>query len=151
MITVQEINGQTKRLRLAYEQLLNPLCREVGLPHTALGILLFVANNPDFATAKDICKMRGFKRPIVSTHIERLVMEGYIERKAVPGDRRTNALVCTEKAEPIIKAGRKIQQQFGESLLMGLNEEELLLLEKCFSVMGNNIDNILQGGAGVHE
>ncbi len=144
MITIQEMNGHSKKIALAYEKALMPLCKETGMPHTAVSILLFIANNPDFATAKDICELRGLKRPIVSTYVERLVEEGYIERREVPGDRRKDALVCTEKAARIVEAGRERQLIFAENILRGITEEEHKVLEKCFRIMDNNINNIIK-------
>ena len=48
--------------------MLTPLCKEAGLPPLAMDILLFLANNPEHNTAKDICRMRGHKSGIVSVH-----------------------------------------------------------------------------------
>lgn len=144
MITFQEMNGHAKKIALAYEKALMPLCKETGMPHTAVSILLFIANNPDFATAKDICELRGLKRPIVSTYVERLVEEGYVERREVPGDRRKDALVCTEKATSIVAAGRERQLLFAKDILCGITEEDHKVLERCFRVMDNNIDKIIK-------
>lgn len=113
-----------------------------GIPHTALSILLFFANNPELATARDVCELRGLKRAIVSTHVERMVSEGLLERKAYPGDRRKDFLVCTEKAQPIIEAGRKVQIAFANSILNGLSKEELATMEHCFQVMNENLDKV---------
>lgn len=144
MITVQEINNQSKKLGLAYEKLLQPLCKEFGMPHTAMTILLFLANNSDFSTAGDICDFRGLKRSIVSTHVERLVSSGYLERQAVPGDRRKDALVCTEKAETLIGLGQEKQKQFATDILTGLDAGELIVLERCFKIIGENVDKMIK-------
>lgn len=56
-----------------------------------MDILLFLANNPEHNTAKDICRMRGHKSGIVSVHVERLVNDGLLERQEMPGDRRADA------------------------------------------------------------
>ncbi|MBE6652766.1 MAG: MarR family transcriptional regulator [Ruminococcaceae bacterium] len=144
MITIQEMNGYARKIALAYEKALLPLAQETNLPHTAISILLFIANNPDFATARDICELRGLKKPIVSTHVERLVAEGYIERRAVPGDRRKDALVCTEKAMKIIEAGRARQIQFATEVLEGISEEDRAVMERCFMRMNENIDHIIK-------
>lgn len=144
MLTVQKINGQGRRLAMAYERLLIPLSKKTGLHHTALNIILFVANNPDFATARDICEMRGFKRSLVSANVEALVGEGYLERRRIPGDRRKDGLVCTEKAGPIIEEGRGVQKLFAERIMEGLSEDEKLILERCFEKIGENIDGILK-------
>lgn len=144
MITIQEMNGYAKKLGLAYEQALLPLSRETGIPHTAIGILLFFANNPDFTTARDVCEFRGLKRANVSAHVERLVNEGLLARKAYPGDRRKDILVCTEKAQSLIDAGRKAQEKFTKSIIYGLTEEEFTVMEHCFKVMNGNIDKLLK-------
>ena len=144
MITIQEMNGHARKIGMAYEMTLLPLALETDMPHTAISILLFLANNPDFATARDICEMRGLKRPNVSAHVERLVQEGYIERRAVPGDRRKDALVCTEKATKIVELGRARQIQFAQAVLDGISEEDRDVMERCFMQMNNNIDRIIK-------
>ena len=144
MITIQEMSGHARKIGMAYEMTLLPLALETDMPHTAISILLFLANNPDFATARDICEMRGLKRPNVSAHVERLVQEGYIERRAVPGDRRKDALVCTEKATKIVELGRARQIQFAEAVLDGISEEDRDVMERCFMQMNNNIDRIIK-------
>lgn len=150
MITIQDMNGYARKIALAYEKALLPLAKEMEMPHTAVSILLFIANNPDYATAKDICDLRGLKRPIVSAHVERLVQEGYIERRAVPGDRRKDALVCTAKASGIVEAGRERQSAFAEAILSGISEQERTVMAQCFHVMNKNIDKLIrennQGG-----
>ena len=144
MITIQEMNGYARKIGLAYEKALLPLAKETDMPHTAISILLFIANNPDFATASNICEMRGLKRPVVSAHVERLVQEGYIERRAVPGDRRKDALVCTEKAQKIVEAGRERQIKFATAMLEGISEEDRAVMERCFLKMNANIDKIIK-------
>lgn len=144
MITIQEMNGHAKKVGMAYEKALLPLAKETDMPHTAISILLFIANNPDFATASNICEMRGLKRPVVSAHVERLVQEGYIERRAVPGDRRKDALVCTAKATRIVELGRTRQIQFADAVLEGISEEERAVMERCFFRMNVNIDRIMR-------
>ena len=42
----------------AYNAVCKPLCQELGLSQTALDILLFLANNPDYKTARDIVPTR---------------------------------------------------------------------------------------------
>jgi len=144
MITIQEMNGHARKIGMAYEMTLLPLALETDMPHTAISILLFIANNPEYATARDICEMRGLKRPNVSAHVERLVQEGYIERRAVPGDRRKDALICTEKATKIVELGRARQIQFAEAVLDGISEEDRAVMERCFKTMNANIDKIIK-------
>lgn len=144
MITIQEMNGHARKIALAYEKALLPLAQETNLPHTAISILLFIGNSTNPTTARDICELRGLKKPIVSTHVERLVAEGYIERQAVPGDRRKDALVCTDRAMKIIEAGRARQIRFAAEVLQGISEDDRAVMERCFKTMSENIDRIIK-------
>ena len=89
--------SHANKMTKAYHVMLTPLCKEAGLPPLALDILLFLANNPEHNTAKDICRMRGHKSGIVSVHVERLVNDGLLERREMPGDRRQTRLICRRK------------------------------------------------------
>ena len=55
------IFSHANKMTQAYHIMLAPLCKETGLPPMALDILLFLANDPEHNTAKDICRMRGHK------------------------------------------------------------------------------------------
>ena len=85
---------------LAYSTVCKPLCQELGLPQTAFDILLFLANNPAYKTASDIVDVRRIKANLVSVNVDKLVQEGLLERRPVPGDRRKTELHCTEMARP---------------------------------------------------
>lgn len=95
MISIEYIH----KLLDVYNQLCRPLCQQTGIPQTSLDILMFLKNNPQYKNAADIVKIRGIKANLVSIHVERLVQEGYLERREVPGDRRKTELICTRKAE----------------------------------------------------
>ena len=126
----------------AYHKILQPICKMSGLPPMAVDILMFIANNPEQNTANDICRCRGLKSGIVSVHIERLVSEGLIERREVPGDRRKTRLVCTEKATEIIVKGHKLQRTFAKKLTEGISKEALKVFHDCLATLGKNIDEI---------
>ena len=55
-------------------------------------------------------------------NVDRLVKEGYLERRAVAGDRRKTELLCTEKARPVIERGRAVQNAFFARLLTNTDE-----------------------------
>ena len=127
--------SHANKMTQAYHIMLTPLCKEAGLPPLALDILLFLANNPEHNTAKDICRMRGHKSGIVSVHVERLVNDGLL-------DRRQTRLICTEQAQALIERGRQVQWQFGRRLLEGLPEEDLAPMRRCLERMDGNLNGI---------
>lgn len=140
------IFSHANKMTQAYHIMLAPLCKETGLPPLALDILLFLANDPEHNTAKDICRMRGHKSGIVSVHVERLVNDGLLERQEMPGDRRQTRLVCTEKAQDIITRGRDIQWQFGLRLMEGISKEDHETMHRCFERIDANLDEICKSG-----
>ena len=145
-LTPAHILSNAHKLIEAYHTVLQPLCRESGLPPMAVDILLFVANNSDHATARDICQCRGFKPAIVSVHIDRLVGEGLLERQTVPGDRRKTRLACTDGAAPIVEKWRRIQQGFARKVTAGISREDVQAFHRTMNQLDRNIQEIRQNG-----
>lgn len=70
---------------LAYSAVCKPLCQKLHLPQTAFDILMFLANNPNYTTARDIVEVRHIKANLVSVNVDKLVQEGFLERPAGVG------------------------------------------------------------------
>lgn len=132
-----------KKFTRVYNTMMQPLCEELNMPETAVDILMYFANNPDMNTARDVCRFKFLKSGIVSFHIDRMVNEGLLERRAEPGDRRTCRLVCTEKAAPIIEKGRALQMQFGRAITAGLDEATMETLKFSMQTVNNNLERLL--------
>ena len=95
-----------KKLLEVYNDACRPLCKKLNLPQTAFDILMFLGNNPQYQTARDIVKVRNIKANLVSINVEKLVQEGYLIRQEVKGDRRKTRLICTKETQDIIKKDR---------------------------------------------
>lgn len=134
----------SQKVSLAYRKICKPLCSEVGLAQTAFDILLFLGNNPECNTARDIVEIRHIKANLVSVHVERLVEEGYLLRRPVKADRRKTELVCTQRALPIIERGRLLQKTFIERLLAGMDEAARQAFASALYGIEQNIDAILE-------
>ena len=147
-ITAAHVFGGTKKFMDAYGRAMFPLCEETGLPMPAIDMLLFLANNPEHDTAKDICKLRGFKPAIVSFHVDKMVEEGYLERKTDENDRRKFCLAYTDKATDIIERGREIQLLFAKKMLDGISDEDAKTMKRCFDTFSKNLEDILENGLG---
>ena len=128
----------------AYNAVCKPLCQELGLSQTALDILLFLANNPDYKTARDIVEVRHIKANLVSMNVDKLVQEGYLTRRPVKGDRRKTELLCTEKAQPIIARGRQLQNAFSERLFAGMDEEARRAFSEAMHLIEHNLNELLE-------
>lgn len=130
----------------AYSAKCKPLCREIQLPQTAFDILMFLANNPNFNTARDIVEIRGLKANLVSVNVEKLVREGLLERIPDKADRRKTVLVCTESAKPITEKGRRLQADFFESLFSGIDEESRMQFFDTIKKIKQNLGKENQNG-----
>ena len=135
----------TKKFMAAYKAAQKKVCKAWNVPEVSLDILLFLANNPEYTTARDIVEVRSIKANLVSQHVDRMVREGYLCRKEVQGDRRKRDLSLTEKAMPIIEAGRRMQTDFFETLFHGISEGEKRAFFESMDMMSRNMDKILKG------
>ncbi len=135
------------KMTLAYNAVCKPLCQDLKVPQTAFDILMFLANNPTCKTASDIVEIRKIKANLVSVNVDRLVAEGYLERRPVASDRRKTELICTEKAQPIIERGRAVQEKFFARLLDGIDEETREAFTRTMRTVGENLDDILKENA----
>lgn len=140
--SMSKVFDHANKIIKAYHNQLQPLCKQTDLPPLALDILLFIANNPEKATAKDICFIRGIKSGIVSVHIERLVQNGLLKRASFAGDRRKNMLAHTPAAEEIITSGRAIQKAFAEKLVCGISQTDMLVWKNILDTVDRNLEQL---------
>ena len=75
-----------QKFNLAYNAMCKPLCQQLKLPQTAFDILMFFGNNPEYRTASDVVEIRRIKANLVSVNVDKLVREGYLERREAPED-----------------------------------------------------------------
>ena len=129
----------SRKIFQAYSAMCKPLCKELALSQTAFDILMILGNNPKYNTAGEIVEIRRIKANLVSVNVEKLVREGYLLRKQVEGDRRKTGLICTEKAQPIIERGRRLQKAFAERMFSNMDDD----LRKAFSAAADLIEKNL--------
>lgn len=124
-----ELLTVNKKTMHIYEAYCTPVCKKYQLNQSDLDLILFIANNPMYNTAKDVCEIRGIKKGIISVTVERLVQNGYLTRENDRNDRRIQRLCLTEKCQPIISDGHKMQEDFFAAITAGLTETELSLYQ----------------------
>ena len=129
----------------SYNAKCKPLCQEIEMPQTAFDILMFLANNPEFKTARDIVECRYIKANLVSVNVESLVREGYLTRETSPGDRRKIRLVCTEKAGPVVERGRRLQSQFVEEMFKNVDVRRREVFFQVLCTLEDNMKEMQKG------
>ena len=63
------------KISRAYTRSCKALCHELDIPQTAFDILMFLANHPEYKSARDIVEIRRIKANLVSINVDRLVQE----------------------------------------------------------------------------
>lgn len=141
MNPIDFISVSTKAMK-AYESYCQPLCKKYQLSQTCFDVLMFLANNPEYNTARDICEIRGIRTGMASVSVDFLVKGGYLLRQTDSDDRRITRLTLTGKSTEIIQEGRIIQQQFGNQLTAGISEKEMAAYMETAQKLKDNILNM---------
>ena len=84
-----------------YGALCKPLCQEIKMPQTAFDILMFLANNPLYNTARDIVEIRKIKANLVSINVDKLVQEGFLERQSIENIDENSRIIFNKTIENI--------------------------------------------------
>ena len=71
------------------------------------------------------------------------VTAGYLQRGTVAGDRRKVLLSCTEKAQPILKAGLEMQQDFNQKLTLDIPQKYMNIFKEITESMAVNAHQML--------
>lgn len=132
------------QFRKFYAHRFAPLLRETGLTMREVHVLLFLANNPDYDTAREVTALRGLSKSQVSQAVELLAAEGLLRREPDREDRRVVHLSLTEQGVPVARACQAIQAECGRHMLAGLTEEEQNQLLRL-------LDTVLDNGAQLAE
>jgi MarR family transcriptional regulator for hemolysin len=139
---------RSQGLRKLYCGLFTPLLERWGITQLEMDVLLFLANNPPYDTARDIVEKRHLAKSHVSVGVEALVNRGLLERQKREGNRKTIHLRPTDTAAPLIAAGQAVQRQYGDLLLAGFTEEERSELFRMLEKVGENVETALAGSGG---
>ena len=135
---------RSRGLGKLYARLFTPLLEEWGLTQTEADILLFLANNPGYDTARDMAEKRHLAKSHISAGIEALAGRGLLEGFRLEGNRKTIHLRLTAAADPIVEEGRALQRRYGELLFRGFTQEEICRLSRWLDRVTENVDAALE-------
>lgn len=128
----------------AYVTYCKSICREYDINQTEFDILMFFGNNPEYDCAKDIVDVRKIKANLVSINVDKLVNDGYLERKLMIDDRRKYRLVLTKQGKALVKKGKEVQDSFFELLFDSVSAKDRSAFNKVLELIDNNLERILE-------
>ena len=86
-----------------YDRQFSDFAARTGLSMREIHVLLFLANNPGYDTARDISELRGLSKSQVSQAVELLCAEGLLQRTPDGTDRRMVHLSITPEGRPLAR------------------------------------------------
>lgn len=126
-----------------YNSLFSGLLEKYRLTQLEIDIILFLANNPPFDTARDIVEKRHLAKSHVSAGVDSLAGRGLLERCRQDGNRKTIHLRLTAQAAPVVAEGRAVQARYGSLLFAGFSSQELEQLSQFMDRVARNVDEAL--------
>lgn len=135
--------SRSQGMKKLYGKLFEPLLTQYALTQLEMDILLFLANNPQWDTARDIVELRHLTKSHVSMGIEALVRRGILERFYRDGNRKTIHLRLLPAAWEIARQGQAIQQQYSGLLVADFSPEEKALLDGFLDRIARNVNHAL--------
>ncbi len=130
-------------IKKLYTVSLEPVCKQYDLTRMELDILLFLANNPQYDSAKDIIERRKLTKSHVSTSIKSLTKNNYLKPVYLPNNKKTVHLKLNS-ADEIIKAGQQAQKIFFETILKDFSKDEKQTIINAFSKIQRNAQQKLK-------
>ena len=114
----------SQQFRKFYAHQFAPLMEETGFSMREFHVLLFLINNPDYDTARDISELRGLVKSQVSQAVELLSAREMLLRTTDASDRRVVHLALTESGRALAQRAQVLQSACYSRLLDGFSPEE---------------------------
>ena len=130
---------RTSLFRRYYENSFQDLLEKFGLTRLEAVILIFLHNNPDFNTARDIVELRGLSKSNVSTALEALRLRQFLTVRPDPDSRRVRRIFLREEKRDVVEALARRQTETLDRLTEGFSREDLEMMQQFLDRMEENI------------
>ena len=98
--------------------------------------------NQDLVLIKDIEKELNISKSVASNLVKRMVQNGLVELEASPSDKRAKFVCLTDKARSQMQQVKSFFERIDKKLMEDIDEDELLIFEKVFGQLQENIKGI---------
>lgn len=134
--------GSLQLMRKHYARSMEPVCHEFGVTRAELDVLTFLDAHPNRDRASDIVEFRGLTKSHVSVAAKNLTERGLLEPIPDHYDGRVTHLKLTDRAKPIIAAGREAQKQYFNLIFACYDREELETFRNIHLKLFEHMKNI---------
>lgn len=131
-----------KQFSDAYDNWIARAGNRLGLSKPEADVLLFLANNPEYNTARDVVANRALSKTYVSKAVDQLATRKFLHSSASTEDRRLQYLKLTPDALLVARNLRQAQADFFRRLGNGLSPEEMSALRRALGKVQHNVGRI---------
>ena len=131
--------------------LFGQVCTKYSLTPAEVLVLLFLANNREYDTAKDIVDKLRIAKSHVSVSVKNLEERGYLKGRYQENNRRTIHLRLCELSGDAVAEARRVQERFLAVLGQGFSEEELAVFTNYLRRVNGNMNAYLKNNASGKE
>lgn len=118
-----------RRWRARLDQRIAPF----GLTEARWLVLLSLARRGDGISQKDLAARLAIEAPTLVRTLDWLQRQGFVERRAVPSDRRAKTIHLTDKARPVLLRIEAEAAAVRAEILADIPEQDLTA---CLAVLG---------------
>lgn len=121
------------------QRLAQPLCEELGLSQKGIDVLVFLYNNPERNTARDIVLFLKIAKSNLSVLLEELERDGWLSMETDPQNRRLKRLMLSDERQGELCRLAEFQERFLELFTEGFSAEEISQLHTLLEKMNVNV------------
>lgn len=122
--------GETAR---AWRSRLDERLRPLGLSQTRWLAILHLSKRQSGMPQTELALRMGISHASLSPQIDRLVVDGWVERRSDRDDRRCKTVHLTERAKTLSRKIKQTATALRAELLEGLEEEDIRCCERVLS------------------
>lgn len=143
MLNETQILLRFQNFNKLYKKLQNDICDKYNISHIELDIILFLYNNPQHDTAKDLVQLRGIAKSYISKSIDLLLKKGLITTIEDEKDRRKIHIKIKDKSLNIVEEGKIVQSKFLNIIYKDISQEEKDNLQNILNKIAKNVEGVL--------
>ena len=139
---------KTISIGLKSEKLRSIVLWELGekykLTQNEVEVLIFLYNNPELNTSKDIVKYRWTSKSLVCKSVRSLLDNEYLDPAADYDDGRVMRLIMPEKTREIAKDLAEKEKEFYDLVFAGITDTEMAAIRGFAERIDVNLDEFLK-------
>lgn len=133
----------TRQFERLYSKTIQQAAQKHGLSKTEADVLLFLYNNPEYDTARDIVEFRGIAKSYVSKTIELLIQKGFLLAQENENDRRMIHLKLQDNKLDVVRELKHTQEELFTLICRNISDHEREQLSLIFTKLSQNIKEVL--------